>query len=51
MLILSVVKELVMNLNYVVEQEISINQILNDKFEISTRLKNKLINKFHSLAF
>ena len=43
MLILSVVKELVMNLNYVVEQEISINQILNDKFEISTRLKNKLI--------
>lgn len=32
-----------MNLKYVVEQDISINQILNDKFEFSTRLKNKLI--------
>ena len=47
MLILFLAKELIMNLKYVVEQEISINQILNDKFEFSTRLKNKLIkNKY-----
>ena len=32
-----------MNLEYKVYKEISINQILSEKFEISTRLKNKLI--------
>ncbi len=36
-----------MNLNYVVEECISINQILSEKFGFSTRLKNKLIkNKY-----
>lgn len=32
-----------MNLKYVVEKEISINQILAEQFQFSTRLKNKLI--------
>lgn len=32
-----------MNLIYIVEKEITINQILAEKFNISTRLKNKLI--------
>ena len=32
-----------MNLKYIVEKEMSINQILSEKFDISTRLKNKLI--------
>ena len=32
-----------MNLRYVVENKMSINQILSEKFDISTRLKNKLI--------
>ena len=32
-----------MNLEYTVEKEMSINQIISDKFELSTRLKNKLI--------
>lgn len=32
-----------MNLIYVVEKEITINQILSKKFDISARLKNKLI--------
>lgn len=32
-----------MNLIYNVEKSMSINQILSEKFEISTRLKNKLI--------
>lgn len=32
-----------MNLNYKVEESMSINQILSEKFEISSRLKNKLI--------
>ena len=33
-----------MNLEYKVEKSMSINQILTEKFQISTRLKNKLIN-------
>lgn len=32
-----------MNLIYIVEKEITINQILTEKFNISTRLNNKLI--------
>lgn len=32
-----------MNLEYIVEKEMTINQLLSEKFEISTRLKNKLI--------
>lgn len=32
-----------MDLKYIVEKEMSINQILSEKFDISTRLKNKLI--------
>lgn len=32
-----------MNLKYNVENEMTINQILSEKFELSTRLKNKLI--------
>ena len=32
-----------MNLEYTVEKKMSINQIISDKFELSTRLKNKLI--------
>lgn len=32
-----------MNLKYVVEERASINQILSEKFSLSTRLKNKLI--------
>lgn len=32
-----------MNLEYTVEKEMSINQIISDKFELSTRLKSKLI--------
>ena len=32
-----------MNLEYTVVKEMSINQIVSDKFELSTRLKNKLI--------
>ena len=32
-----------MNLEYTVEKQMTINQIILDKFELSTRLKNKLI--------
>ena len=32
-----------MNLKYIVEKPISINQIISEKFNFSTRLKNKLI--------
>lgn len=32
-----------MNIKYCVKEEISINQVLSDKLEMSTRLKNKLI--------
>ena len=35
--------KIIMNLKYVVEKEISINQILAEQFQFSTRLKNKLI--------
>jgi 23S rRNA pseudouridine1911/1915/1917 synthase len=36
-----------MNLNYKVEKSMTINQILNEHFDISARLKNKLIkNKY-----
>ena len=32
-----------MNLEYIIEKEMTINQVLLEKFKISTRLKNKLI--------
>lgn len=43
MLIFSMKRGKMMNLKYRVEKSMTINQILSEKFEISTRLKNKLI--------